>query len=571
MIGKIRLKWAIVFVAVFYSVTAWAGFGTLNVKSSLGQPFSAEMEFTSDSVSDVDSIQVSLADEDAFKAMGVDYSALLSYLHFSKRLTSHGILVRVSTRIPIEDPYLQFVVQVKTPSGNMFKQFTALLDPAKPSAKSHTDSPSVAPSLITDDVPSFGNVSNVTRSPEVSHLKHELMAANRRIATLNTQLDKIHQQLAVISAGITVIKPADESARVVPPSVAIKYSSENKVSPSIALAQHTAMVVPKHNNDPNISTLLVRIGLAGNHFELIVACLLLVVMGYASSSLQWVRIRNSHIPILDLPRKVLRIYSRYRLIAVGLPKITYQKLFVILKAVWRTRVGDSCRQLLKPDFYIGLIRAIQSKVPSLNLVSAIHALLAFRLLLFARQYSSIGPPKVEQRPSHAYVMRYLIYDICRCLNRWLIVLLHRWIVFQIQLKAKRVLQWVIAVISEPMLFSKNTLFTRLKNIADLCLRYIDLCFELLWVKQYLRNQDKNDSRFNKLNSIFDSAVMQTYVSHTVLYCSAVFKQCRIKSYQYKIIIFELIVVPGSLRVVAVSLLKRQQRIFSAHAPPPLSP
>ncbi|MGV8268674.1 type IV pilus assembly protein FimV, partial [Pseudomonas aeruginosa] len=77
-----------------------------------------------------DEIEVRLAGADVFAAAGVERLQFLNELRFSPVLQGRGgNRIHVSSSRPVQEPYLNFLVEVARPNGRIVREFTVLLDP----------------------------------------------------------------------------------------------------------------------------------------------------------------------------------------------------------------------------------------------------------------------------------------------------------------------------------------------------------------------------------------------------------------------------------------------------------
>lgn len=103
--------------------------GELRLDSALNQPLEARIALKDVGSLSKDQITVKLASLDDFERTGVDYNYLLSRLDFSVSVDGKGDgVVRVYSREPIVEPYLNFLVEARWPAGRMLREYTVLLD-----------------------------------------------------------------------------------------------------------------------------------------------------------------------------------------------------------------------------------------------------------------------------------------------------------------------------------------------------------------------------------------------------------------------------------------------------------
>ena len=106
-----------------------AGLGKLTVFSSLGQPLKAEVELSATG-EELVGMNARLAPPDIFKQAGVEYSQALSDLRFKVERRANGkSVLQLSSARPVNEPFLDFLVELTWPSGRLVREYTFLLDP----------------------------------------------------------------------------------------------------------------------------------------------------------------------------------------------------------------------------------------------------------------------------------------------------------------------------------------------------------------------------------------------------------------------------------------------------------
>ncbi len=115
-----------------------ASLGRLTVHSALGQPLRAEVEVTAVTPQEASSLAVRLASMSAFRQANLEFNPALSSLRFSldKRNESQYV-VRVSSATPVNEPYLDLLIELSSSTGRVLREYTVLLDP--PALKMGTD------------------------------------------------------------------------------------------------------------------------------------------------------------------------------------------------------------------------------------------------------------------------------------------------------------------------------------------------------------------------------------------------------------------------------------------------
>ena len=112
------------------SATYAAGLGKLNVVSSLGQPFRAEIDLVSVKKDEAASLTVKLASPDAFKQADLPFTAYVSGLKLSVEKRPNGdAYIKVVSYQPLNEPFIDFLVELSWTSGRLVRAYTALVDP----------------------------------------------------------------------------------------------------------------------------------------------------------------------------------------------------------------------------------------------------------------------------------------------------------------------------------------------------------------------------------------------------------------------------------------------------------
>ena len=136
------------------------GLGEVTVHSALNQPLNAEIDLLQ--VRDLIQSQIiaGLADADDFYLAGVKPTTILSDINFQLDVKNGKGIIRLTTRDPIKEPFLNFLVEVNWPSGRLVREYTVLLDPPVFTAKD------LAP-RATPSAPVGTSVSSQTAAPAV--------------------------------------------------------------------------------------------------------------------------------------------------------------------------------------------------------------------------------------------------------------------------------------------------------------------------------------------------------------------------------------------------------------------
>jgi len=107
------------------------GLGDVVVNSALNQPLDGKIELLSPSPDDLDSLKIGLADSNAFAKAGIDRPFSLSKLKFNLRrsVDDGDDYISISTQAPIQEPFLNFLIEATWANGRILREYTILLDP----------------------------------------------------------------------------------------------------------------------------------------------------------------------------------------------------------------------------------------------------------------------------------------------------------------------------------------------------------------------------------------------------------------------------------------------------------
>ncbi len=120
---------ALCFVPASFPALA-AGLGKLSVSSSLGQPLIAEIDLLSLQPGEFESLTARVASPESYRDAKIEYGPVLRLLRFSvdKRPNGQPIL-KISSIAPVNEPFVDVLVELNWPSGRLLREYPILLDP----------------------------------------------------------------------------------------------------------------------------------------------------------------------------------------------------------------------------------------------------------------------------------------------------------------------------------------------------------------------------------------------------------------------------------------------------------
>ena len=109
-----------------------AGLGKLTVTSALGQPLRAEIDLTAVTREEATSLAARLAAPEAFRQAGIEYNSALLGVRFTvARRPSGQFFISLQSSQPINEPFVDMLVELNWATGRLVREYTFLLDPVE--------------------------------------------------------------------------------------------------------------------------------------------------------------------------------------------------------------------------------------------------------------------------------------------------------------------------------------------------------------------------------------------------------------------------------------------------------
>ncbi|KAB2921594.1 MAG: pilus assembly protein FimV, partial [Dechloromonas sp.] len=156
--SKFKKRAAALAVASCLSLAPWiahaAGLGKITVLSGLGQPLRAELEVSANR-DELAGMTARLAPQEVFRQAGVDFSSALLDLRFVVERRANGqAVVKITSGKPVNEPFLDFLVELNWPAGRLVREYTFLLDPPEVAVKQAARA--VVDARVVESVPGGG-------------------------------------------------------------------------------------------------------------------------------------------------------------------------------------------------------------------------------------------------------------------------------------------------------------------------------------------------------------------------------------------------------------------------------
>lgn len=165
-VRSIALAVSLAVLPVIPSSSFAAGLGRITVFSALGEPLRARLE-VSGSREEMTTLNARLASQDAFRAAGVEYTAALTSLKFGARPREEGgrYYVDISTERPLNEPFVDVLVELNWASGRLIREYTFLLDPPEIAAQRSASVPVLPPPTPVEAPPARSEVAGEASKP----------------------------------------------------------------------------------------------------------------------------------------------------------------------------------------------------------------------------------------------------------------------------------------------------------------------------------------------------------------------------------------------------------------------
>lgn len=106
--------------------------GRIVVQSSLGEPLRAEIEVPEINAEEASSLRVGLASPAAFRAAGMEFNQALGSAQLTLERRPDGrAYLRLTSPRPINEPFVDLMIEANWASGRIVRDYTLLIDPPK--------------------------------------------------------------------------------------------------------------------------------------------------------------------------------------------------------------------------------------------------------------------------------------------------------------------------------------------------------------------------------------------------------------------------------------------------------
>ena len=134
---------AVAIMAAVFSPDAQAlALGRVTVQSALGEPLRADIDIPEINADEIATLRAAVASPDAFRAAGLEISPAIANIQVTLQRRADGrYFLRLSSDRPVNDPFVDLILEANWSSGRIVRDFTMLFDPQN---SRQTAQPSIA-------------------------------------------------------------------------------------------------------------------------------------------------------------------------------------------------------------------------------------------------------------------------------------------------------------------------------------------------------------------------------------------------------------------------------------------
>lgn len=146
--------------------------GRVTVQSALGEPLRADIEVPDINGEEVANLRAVVASPDMFRTAGMEYNPAMANMQITLQRRPDGqYFLRLTGDRPINDPFVDLILEASWPSGRLVRDYTLLFDP--PALRQSTQAPLAAqvspvappPPVAASQIPRLAPSPSASRAP----------------------------------------------------------------------------------------------------------------------------------------------------------------------------------------------------------------------------------------------------------------------------------------------------------------------------------------------------------------------------------------------------------------------
>ena len=135
--------------------------GDIKVNSTQDQKLNASIKLTLSSDETVDDLKPSVASQEAYISRSIDRFDIHGDIKMSIKKTPKGAVLLLSSNLLVKDPFIDLLIQIDSPKGRNYAEYTVLLDPPPTGQKIKKEVSKPAPKTVKEPAPKTVKRKNV--------------------------------------------------------------------------------------------------------------------------------------------------------------------------------------------------------------------------------------------------------------------------------------------------------------------------------------------------------------------------------------------------------------------------
>ena len=127
--------------------------GDIKVNSTQDQKLNASIKLTLSSDETVDDLKPSVASQEAYISRSIDRFDIHGDIKMSIKKTPKGAVLLLSSNLLVKDPFIDLLIQIDSPKGRNYAEYTVLLDPPPTGQKIKKEVSKPAPKTVKEPAP----------------------------------------------------------------------------------------------------------------------------------------------------------------------------------------------------------------------------------------------------------------------------------------------------------------------------------------------------------------------------------------------------------------------------------
>ncbi len=175
--------------------------GEIQSHSYLNEPYQGIIPILFANVDASSKLNVTLAPESIFQRIGAEKLPVLDSLTFDITLKNNKPVISITSAQPIQMPFLNFVLEIESPKGVIYQDYTTLLDPKQKNAHSFSSAPQEITlqenTVLRESIATSSAILNTNRTLKVKSgdtLSQIAQALNTADISLKKMVNAIHQR-----------------------------------------------------------------------------------------------------------------------------------------------------------------------------------------------------------------------------------------------------------------------------------------------------------------------------------------------------------------------------------------